>query len=331
MASGRQMVSMLVRLCIWKALCDNRLMRWIFCLFVTLIAAGRGHAEEKVRKLEPRCLAIEPIALRSSVSRTVPGSRFTAIVPSREEELGIAHLTAEEFEEAGYTWKEFQGEGETAAARLLETINSVVERDSKGKAIRATLRSESHLTASVFLCKEFYARFSRIFGEHVVVLMPDHFTVYVFARSAPDFQEFGAKVVEEYNKAVWPCSREAFEIGPTGIRCIGAFDDGSEYEESNLPPGSAMIPMISASEPAERSSGTASASSPAPGTKQSKPATESPGETKKSQQRPAPVQPPRGNPASALKPLPIPLPPADVQPGGKSGTGNSRVPVRKRG
>ena len=305
-------------------------MRWILCLFVTLFPAGWGHSDEKARKLEPRCLAIEPIALRSSVSRTIPGSRFTAIVPSREEELGIAHLTAEEFEEAGYTWKEFQGEGEAAAARLLETINSVVERDSKGKAVRATLRSESHLTASVFLCKEFYARFSRIFGEHVVVLMPDHFTVYVFGRSAPDFQAFGAKVVEEYNKAVWPCSREAFEIGPTGIRCIGAFDDGSGYEESNLPAGSSMIQIDPVRGPAPRSSGTASASSPSPGTKQSKSATESPGETKKSQQRPTPDQPPRGNPAPAPKPLPIPLPPADVQPGGKSGTGNSRVPVRKR-
>ena len=306
-------------------------MRWILCLFVTFFPAGWGHSEEKARKLEPRCLAIEPIALRSSVSRTIPGARFTAIVPSREEELGIAHLTAEEFEEAGYTWKEFQGEGEDAAARLLETINSMVERDSSGKAIRATLRSESHLTASVFLCKEFYTRFSRIFGEHVVVLMPDHFTVYVFARSAPDFQEFGAKVVEEYNKAVWPCSREAFEIGPTGIRCLGAFDDGSGYEESDLPPGTTMIPVDPARGPAPKSSGTASANSPSPGKNQPKPANQSPGESKKSQQKAAPVQPPRANPVPVPKPPTIPLPPADVQPGGKSGTGNSRVPVRKRG
>jgi len=306
-------------------------MRWILCLFVTLFPAGWGHSEEKARKLEPRCLAIEPIALRSSVSRTIPGSRFTAIVPSREEELGIAHLTAEEFEAAGYTWKEFQGEGEAAAARLLETINSVVERDSKGKAIRATLRSESHLTASVFLCKEFYTRFSRIFGEHVVVLMPDHFTVYVFARSAPDFQAFGAKVVEEYNKAVWPCSREAFEIGPTGIRCVGAFDDGSGYEESDLPAGSTMTTIDPVRGPAPKSAGTAPVDSPPPAPKQSKPATKGPGESKKNQQKADPAQPPRASSVPVPKPLPIPLPPADVQPGGKSGTGNSRVPVRKRG
>jgi hypothetical protein len=306
-------------------------MRWILCLFVTLVPAGWSHSEENARKLEPRCLAIEPIALRSSVSRTIPGSRFTAIVPSREEELGIAHLTAEEFEAAGYTWKEFQGEGEAAAARLLETINSVVERDSKGKAIRATLRSESHLTASVFLCKEFYTRFSRIFGEHVVVLMPDHFTVYVFARSAPDFQAFGAKVVEEYNKAVWPCSREAFEIGPTGIRCVGAFDDGSGYEESDLPAGSTMTTIDPVRAPVPKSAGTASVDSPPPAQKQSKPATKGPGESKKNQQKADPAQPPRASPVPVPKPLPIPLPPADVQPGGRSGTGNSRVPVRKRG
>ena len=305
-------------------------MRWIFCLFVTLFPAGWGHSDEKARKLEPRCLAIEPLALRSSVSRSIPGSRFTAIVPSREEDLGIAHLTAEEFEDAGYTWKEFQGEAEAAAARLLDTINSVVERDAKGKAIRATLRSESHLTASVFLCKAFYTRFSRIFGEHLVVLIPDHFTVYVFARGTPDFQAFGAKVLEEYNKAVWPGSREAFEIGPTGIRCLGAFDDGSGFEETSQPAGSSMSPIDTARDTVPGTAGTAPANSPLPATKEPKPATEGPGEGKKSQQKAAEGQDSRANPAPAPKPRAIPLPPAGAQPGGKPGSVNSRVPVRKR-
>lgn len=300
-------------------------MRWIICLSVTLLAAGWGHSEDKPRKLEPRCLAIEPIALRSSVSRAIPGSRFTAIVPSREEEVCIAHLTAEEFEQAGYTWKEYQGESEDAAARLLKTINSVVDRDSDGKAIKATLRSESHLTASVVLCKDFYARFSRIFGEYVVVLIPDHFTVYVFPRGSPDFQEFGVRVLEEYNKAVWPSSREAFEVGPTGIRCIGAFDDGSGYDPGDPVEASSMVPIEPAWGLLPKSYRPMSSLSPNRGTKTPRDATKGSGGGSMSPPQ-APTDPPGAVPVPSPGRLVVPVFPFDIQPG----TENSGVPVRKR-
>ncbi len=307
-------------------------MRFISCLCFMLFPCGWVYAEEKPRKLEPRCLAIEPIALRSSVSRTIPGSRVTAIVPAREEELGIAHLTAEEFEEAGYTWAEYQEEGEAAAARLLETINSVVERDPKGKAIRATLRSESHLTASVFLCKQFYARFSKIFGEHLVVLIPDHFTVYIFPRAAPDFQKYGRKVMEEYRKAIWPCSQEAFEVGPVGIRCLGTFDDGSVEPLTPLPPGSAeSMPMTKQDSPkavpAESRKASVEKKPETDGTEKPKAVPEPKPSATLGKQPPAKAT---GSGSRAGGSDSIPLPPAELLPQGGRKQGNSLVPVRKR-
>ena len=197
---------------------------------VLLTAVGGARGAEPVA-MEPRCLVIEPSVLRTELAKSLPGARLTVLVPAREEDIGAVHLSREEFRAMGLTWDKFRREAEAAAARHLARLEPVMEKGADGAVSHAVLKSKSHLTASVMLCPEFYARFRPVFGDRLVVLVPDRFTVYVFPRSFSGFQEFGKRVVEEHRRAIYPSSVEAFEVTSEGVRGIGAFDAGDEATE----------------------------------------------------------------------------------------------------
>jgi hypothetical protein len=193
---------------------------------------------------EPRCLAVEPASLRTSLAKPIPGARLTVLIPAREDDLGLVHLSKEEFAATGLSWDKFRRDAETAAARHLRSLTPVIEKNEAGDPLYATLRSKSHLTASVFFCKEFHAQFRKPFGDQLVVLAPDRFTLYIFPRNFSGFQEFGQRIIDEYQKSTWPCSLEAFEVSPEGVRGIGSFDDGSDTSpfSENLPPAASSNP-----------------------------------------------------------------------------------------
>ena len=207
---------------------------------ILLLTAGAVARGADPVALEPRCLVIEPSVLRTELAKSLPGARLTVLVPAREEDIGAVHLSADEFRATGLTWDKFRREAEAAAARHLARIEPVMEKGADGAVSHAVLKSKSHLTASVMLCPEFYARFRPVFGDRLVVLVPDRFTVYVFPRSFSGFQEFGKRVVEEHRRAVYPSSIEAFEVNSEGVRGIGAFDTGDDEGQSE--PGSEPPP-----------------------------------------------------------------------------------------
>lgn len=197
-------------------------LRWaVFALCASLTAA-----QEK--KPAPLAACIEPATLRTEAAQPMPGSKLTVACPAREDELGLSRLTAEEFKSTGLTWEQFLKEASATATAHLKTLEPDIHRDAKGRAEFAVLKNESHLTASVILCPEFHAQFKATFGDKLVVLVPDRFTVYVFARGFGDFQTKGPEILEQFADSTWPCSREAFEITADGLVCLGAFNDGEE-------------------------------------------------------------------------------------------------------
>ncbi len=193
---------------------------------------------------EPRCLAVEPASLRTALAKPIPGARLTVLIPAREDDLGIVHLSKEEFAATGLSWDKFRRDAEAAAARHLRSLTPTIQKNEAGEPLYATLRSKSHLTASVFFCKEFHAQFRKPFGDQLVVLAPDRFTLYVFPRNFSGFQEFGQRIIEEYQKSTWPCSLEAFEVSSEGVRGIGSFDDGADSSpfSQDLPPAASSNP-----------------------------------------------------------------------------------------
>lgn len=193
--------------------------------------AGQGNSAPKA--LESFCLAIEPASLRTALARTLPGAKLTVMAPAREHELGLKLLTPEEFRATGLTWGEFEAKSAAAADRLLKSLTPDIRKGADGKPAYAILKSESHLTASILFAPGLTDRFRGSFGDRLVVLMPDRFTLYIFPRSFADFQQHGKQVVRQHADSVYPCSVEAFEVTGEGVRCIGSFADGPTEEEAS--------------------------------------------------------------------------------------------------
>jgi len=199
------------------------------------LCAPPSKAGEPVKKPAPLAACIEPAVMRTEAAQFLPGAKKTVIVPAREDELGLSRLTKDEVAATGLKWEQFLAEAAATAATHLKTLKPEIERDKKGAARYAVLRSESHLTASIILCPEFFAQFREPFGDRLVVLVPDRFTVYVFPRGFTDFQELGPDILLEFDDSIWPCSEEAFEITSDGLTCLGAFD-GVRQPEKPAPP-----------------------------------------------------------------------------------------------
>ncbi len=202
-------------------------------VLLTLFVSGVPflHAQEKAA---PLAACIEPATMRTEAAQLLPGSKMTVIVPAREDTLGLSRLTKEEFAATGLKWEQFLTNAATTAALHLKSLKPDIHRDKKGDAQYAVLKSESHLTASIILCPEFFTQFRGTFGDRLVVLVPDRFTVYVFPRGFSDFQSMGPVILEQYANSTWPCSQEAFEVTAAGLKCLGAFDTG-ESEEPPAP------------------------------------------------------------------------------------------------
>jgi|GEM_PF-4656161 len=192
-------------------------------------------AGEPAKKPAPLAACIEPVVMRTEAAQLLPGARKTVIVPAWEDDMGLSRLTKDEVAATGLKWEQFLAAAAATAATHLKTLKPEIERDKKGAVRYAVLRSESHLTASIILCPEFFAQFRETFGDRLVVLAPDRFTVYVFPRGFNDFQELGPEILGEFEESIWPCSEEAFEITSDGLKCLGAFD-GVRPPEKPAPP-----------------------------------------------------------------------------------------------
>lgn len=207
---------------------NTRLVLRIAWLLCVPCAAAQERKEDKQTATAPLAACIEPASMRTAAAQPMPGSKLTVVCPAREDALGLSRLTAEEFKATGLTHEQFLKEAAATAAAHLKTLKPAVHKDAKGRAAYAILKSESHLTASVILCPEFHAQFKETFGEKLVVIIPDRFTVYVFPRTMAGFQTMGPEIMEKFAGSTWPCSREAFEITAAGAKCLGAFDDGEQ-------------------------------------------------------------------------------------------------------
>lgn len=199
-------------------------------------AKGKANAEPKA--LEPVCLAIEPVSLRTALARALPGAKLTVMAPAREHDLGLKLLTPEEFRATGLTWPEFEAKAAAAADRLLSSLTPDIRKGADGNPSYAILKSESHLTSSILFAPGLTDRFRATFGDRLVVLMPDRFTLYVFPRSFADFQKHGKQILRQHADSVYPCSVEAFEVTGEGVRCIGSFGDGEPEENASGNPRS---------------------------------------------------------------------------------------------
>lgn len=175
---------------------------------------------------EPLCAILQPELLKSEIARPLADSKKTFLVPAREGEFGLTMLSPDQFRELGIGWDAFLLRAKAAASRLLSATRAEFIRNDRKEVTHAVLRSDRHHLPSVILAPEFVDRFRETLGTRLVVVIPNHYTVYVFSRNFGAYRSFGPSALEQYELSLWPCSREVFEVTPDGIRCLGAFDDG---------------------------------------------------------------------------------------------------------
>ncbi len=212
-------------------------------LTLLLLGALRVHsADTPAPAPEPLIASISPISMRTEASRTYLKGRSTVITPAKESTHGPSDLSVPEFNTLDITWEQFLQKATDAADRLLLTLEPDITKDEKGTPLYATLKSTRHHTPSIILSEKFREKFAPLFGDKLVAVAPDQFTVYVFPRSFSGFQDFGKRLIAEHEAALYPCSLEAWEITPDGCTCLGSYADGPDKTPPPTPPAKPSKP-----------------------------------------------------------------------------------------
>ena len=184
-----------------------------------LLAAPKDLAH----KLEPICVAVEPVVLRTKTSQIFKGCKNTILSPAKETADGLKILSDEEWTALKMPWEDFLAKAKQAAARHLVTLKPEVVKDSRGIVEYIKLQSPSPLTSSILLCPELAKTFVPALGTPILVVVPDRFTVYLFPRTSGAFLKHGKDMAALFSEATYPGSDEAFEITETSIKSIGNF------------------------------------------------------------------------------------------------------------
>ncbi len=196
-------------------------------LFLAPLILGAAVAEESGKYV----LLPEPSFMWHKHGQKIPGSRRTVLIPALTTSAGLRELSPEAFAELGVSWAAFSKTAGTTADAHLKTLKPVVTKDSEGHAAVAVVKSKSAITASVVFAPGFVAKFEPIFGDRLLVAIPDRFTIYVFPRALSTHKEYGKRLAALYEDAVYPASLELFEADPQGVRVVGSFSGGGRNGE----------------------------------------------------------------------------------------------------
>lgn len=121
--------------------------------------------------------------------------------------------------------EQFIARGRANAAADLAGLKPRYERDSKKVITYAALESEKPIVASAVLAPKFLELFQETLGEKVLVVVPSRFAAFVFPHLASEYQQFSPMIFRAFRATPWPVSVEVFEVGPSGWRCIGAYQE----------------------------------------------------------------------------------------------------------
>ena len=114
--------------------------------------------------------------------------------------------------------------GQSGRHPHLKTLEHTLHRDERGIIAYAHFYSENPLTASILLSPEFLERFEDTLGKDLYVAIPDRFNVFVFPKLSGSINpEYVSKMAIIYKEALYPVSREVFELSKDSIRVAGNF------------------------------------------------------------------------------------------------------------
>jgi hypothetical protein len=167
----------------------------------------------------------------------ISGAQFTELAAACPGEKGaFRYLTREEFAALGVDWATFQAGAAPAAAALLAKVTPEWIRDGNQVidcAILRGARPDEDITP-VILTPGFLKRFTPVFGRKFLIAIPERGTVFLFPLLASRYQDYAERVLSVYHKSKNPVSREVLELGPGGLRAIGAYAEQQENSEEDF-------------------------------------------------------------------------------------------------
>lgn len=117
------------------------------------------------------------------------------------------------------------GEIRTKALKTASAVFSSIQpkfvRDKKEVIQYAVLESSNPLTASCVLAPEFASKFRDTLGPDLLVAMPNRNLVLVFSRQDTMHLKLAEYVINVYQQAVWPVSREVFALENGTLQSLG--------------------------------------------------------------------------------------------------------------
>lgn len=196
-------------------------------LLLAIAPAGAQDREAtrstRASELASLCILPESYEMRPDVFVLIPGAKRIGLTLFRKSDDGLVPYTREELRYSGITWYQCLLQGRKAATEHLKTLKHEIKRDHRKIIQYARFTSDSPLTASILLSPELLKRFEDTLGKELYVTIPDRNNVFVFPKLSESIKAVAPKMAHLYKEALYPVSREVFELSKDGIRVIGKF------------------------------------------------------------------------------------------------------------
>ena len=155
------------------------------------------------------------------VHAKVNGAKKTVLAAAYEWEYGVRLFSPAKWKEQNYDWNAFLRNASREADRLVEKIEPVIHRDSRGVIDYAELTSDNPFLSSVLLSRKLIPKFERDFGPRLYAIVLDRYRVFLFPADGGKLEAYGTALADAYRETDRPVSLEVFLIDANGALVIG--------------------------------------------------------------------------------------------------------------
>ena len=155
------------------------------------------------------------------VHAKVNGAKKTVLAAAYEWEYGVRLFSPAKWKEQSYEWNAYLRNASREADRLVEKIEPIIHRDSRGVIDYAELTSEDPFLSSVLLSRKLIPKFERDFGPRLYAIVLDRYRIFLFPADGGKLEAYGTALADAYRETDRPVSLEVFLIDANGALVIG--------------------------------------------------------------------------------------------------------------
>jgi hypothetical protein len=155
------------------------------------------------------------------VHAPVKDGKKTVLAPAYEWEYGVRLFTPSKWRELGYDWNEYLKSASREADKLVDTLEPMIHRDSRGVIDYAEVTSDDPFLSSILLSKRFLPKFEDEFGPRLHAVILDRYKIFIFPADGGKLEAYGTALADAFRSTERPVSLEVFLIDEAGVSVIG--------------------------------------------------------------------------------------------------------------